>query len=218
MVLHAIRTGPCVSPRAAVRHAKRNTHMNRFNHPSAPNTGPEQTPEQSNRNTTPGGISWKKALAISALPLTLLFGAAFQSSNSVPGQLQAIQSQLSALQAQVTSLANKGPRKFYLTKPFHKADQALSVCAEGYHMASLWEIHDTSNLRYDRELGLTTVDSGFVPPTPGTAGFTRGTVPIPVPLIAMGGHLPTHPIMEPWLTSMRTGATPPEASARGILS
>jgi len=65
--------------------------MYRFKQPSAPNTRPEQTPEQLNRSTTSGGISWKKALAIAAVPLALLFGAAFQSSNSVPGQLQAIQ-------------------------------------------------------------------------------------------------------------------------------
>ena len=31
-------------------------------------------------------------------------------------------------------------------------------------MASLGEIHDTSNLRYDTDLGLTLADSGFGPP------------------------------------------------------
>jgi hypothetical protein len=138
--------------------------MYRFNHPSAPNTRAEQKPEQSNRSTTLGGKSWKQALALSAVPLAMLFGAAFQSSNSVPAQLQAIQSQLNALQAQVTSLANKGPRKFYVTKTTHSGAQALSACAEGYHMASLREIFDTSNLRYDTELGGTTDDSGFGPP------------------------------------------------------
>jgi outer membrane lipoprotein-sorting protein len=55
----------------------------------------------------------KKALALSALPLALLFGAAFQSSNSVPAQLHAILSEISDLKAQV---ASSGPRKFYLTK------------------------------------------------------------------------------------------------------
>jgi hypothetical protein len=61
--------------------------MYRFNQPSAPHTRPEQKPEQLHPSTTPGGIPWKKALAISAVPLALLFGAAFQSPNSVPGQL-----------------------------------------------------------------------------------------------------------------------------------
>jgi hypothetical protein len=133
--------------------------MYRFNQPSASHTRPRQKPEQLNRSMTPGAVSLKKALAISALPLALLFGAAFQSSNSVPAQLQAIQSQLSALQAQV-----KGPRKFYLTKTGHNGAEALSACAVGYHMASLWEVFDTSNLRYDTELGSTDGDSGFGPP------------------------------------------------------
>jgi len=144
--------------------------MDRFNGPSAPNTRPEQKPEQLNQNMTPEGISWKKALGISALPLALLFGAAFQSSNSVPAQLQAIlsevsglKSEISALQAQVITLANKGPRKYYLTQTAHDGAQALSACAEGYHMASMGEIRDTSNLRYNTDLGVTAPDSGFGP-------------------------------------------------------
>ena len=132
--------------------------MYRFNHPSAPNTRPEQKPEQSNQSTTPRGISWKKALAIGAVPLLLLFGAAFQSPNSVPGQLQAIL-------AKLTDLADKGPRKFYLTKTEHNGAQALSACAPGYHMASLWEIVDPSNVRYNTDLGVTFTDSGFGPPS-----------------------------------------------------
>ena len=131
--------------------------MYRFNHPSAPNTRPAQEREQLNGSTTPRAISWKKALAISALPLAFLFGAAFQSPNSVPGQLQAIL-------AKLTDLADKGPRKFYLTKTDHNGAQALSACAPGYHMASLWEIFDPSNLRYNTDLGLTLEDSGFGPP------------------------------------------------------
>jgi hypothetical protein len=153
--------------------------MYRFNHPAVPNTRSEQKTEQSNRSTTPGGISWKKALAISALPLAFLFGAAFQSPNSVPGQLQAIQAQLSALQAQVTSLANKGPRKFYLTQNFHDGAEAPLACAQGYHMASLREIFDTSNLRYDTDLGFTVDDAGFGPPS-----FTRGWIRTGIPASA----------------------------------
>ena len=120
----------------------------------------------------------KKVLALSALPLAFLFGTAFQSSTSTQAQLTAIRSQLnglelditglktqiSGLQAQVASLANKGPRKFYLTKTPYNGAQALTACAAGYHMASLWEIHDPSNLRYDTELGYTLDDSGSGPP------------------------------------------------------
>lgn len=45
--------------------------------------------------------------------------------------------------------ANKGPRGFYLTTTTHTGDQALAACAAGFHMASLWEILDPSNLRYE---------------------------------------------------------------------
>ena len=75
----------------------------------------------------------------------------------------------------------KTPRKFYLTPTEHDGSQALSACAAGYHMASLWEIHEPSNLRYDTDLGATLDDSGFGPPalpglvrTGGDAIFTFG--------------------------------------------
>jgi hypothetical protein len=57
------------------------------------------------------------------------------------------------------------PRKFYLTQTQHNGGQALSACTAGYHMASLWEIHDPSNLRYNTELGFMADDSGFGPPS-----------------------------------------------------
>ena len=59
-------------------------------------------------------------------------------------------------------------RTFYLTQTQHNGSQALTACAQGYHMASLWEIFDTSNLRYNTALGFTQADSGSGPPS----GFT----------------------------------------------
>jgi len=56
-------------------------------------------------------------------------------------------------------------RAFYLTRTEHLGSQALAACAAGYHMASLWEIHDPSNLRYNGQLGHTTGDAGSGPPT-----------------------------------------------------
>jgi hypothetical protein len=56
-------------------------------------------------------------------------------------------------------------RACYLTKQTYDGSQALTACAVGYHMASLWEIREPSNLRYDTVLGLTTDDSGSGPPT-----------------------------------------------------
>lgn len=61
-------------------------------------------------------------------------------------------------------------RSFYVTQTTHNGGEALSACASGYHMASLWEIHDPSNLRYDTQLGRTKDDSGFGPPS-GTVGW-----------------------------------------------
>jgi hypothetical protein len=110
--------------------------------------------------------AFKKLLPV--LPLVLLFGAAFQSSNSVPEQLKAIQSQLSSLK----------PRQFYLTRTEHDGAHALSACATGYHMASLYEILDPSNLRYNKELGQTDADSGFGPPHL-LFGWIRGSSSIP---------------------------------------
>lgn len=67
-----------------------------------------------------------------------------------------------------------GPRKFYLTQTTHTGSQALTACADGYHMASLWEIFDPSNLKYNTQLGLTKDDSGFGPPAGETAtGWVR---------------------------------------------
>ena len=103
------------------------------------------------------------------LLLVLIFGAAFQLPNSVSPQLKAIQSQLSGLEFDITGLKSEisrlKPRKFYLTRDRYDGAHALTACAGGYHMASLWEILDPSNLRYNRELGLTLDDSGFGPPT-----------------------------------------------------
>ncbi len=66
-------------------------------------------------------------------------------------------------------------RGFYITATDHVGSAALTACAAGYHMASLWEIVDVSNLRYDTALGATSADSGFGPPT--TNALPRGLFP-----------------------------------------
>ena len=65
------------------------------------------------------------------------------------------------------------PRYFYMTQSLHNGAQALSACAAGYHMASMWEIYDPSNLRYETRLGRTQDDSGFGPPTTVVEGWIR---------------------------------------------
>jgi hypothetical protein len=66
-------------------------------------------------------------------------------------------------------------RQFYVTAGpsglgFDGA-HARSACTTGYHMASLWEILDVSNLGYNTSLGMTADDSGSGPPDFG--GWVR---------------------------------------------
>lgn len=56
-------------------------------------------------------------------------------------------------------------RLFYITRTGFNGSQALTACAQGYHMASFWEIFDVSNLKYNTELGRISGDSGFGPPS-----------------------------------------------------
>ena len=61
--------------------------------------------------------------------------------------------------------ATAGMRRYYLYNAVSDATQALTACASGYHMASLWEMLDTSNLQYNTALGVFGTDSGSGPPT-----------------------------------------------------
>ena len=57
-------------------------------------------------------------------------------------------------------------RRFYLTsEAVYDGSEALDACDAGFHMASIWEISDVSNLVYDTTLGVTGDDSGFGPPS-----------------------------------------------------
>ena len=83
----------------------------------------------------------------------------------VVGTLATLMPLVSRGQGNNPIVAQLQPRKFYLTKTEdYTGSQALSACASGYHMASLWEIFDTSNLRYDTALGASSTDSGSGPP------------------------------------------------------
>lgn len=87
---------------------------------------------------------------------------------------------------QVKPLKHDPRRSFYLTQTGYNGSQALTACAEGYHMASFWEIRDTSNLSYDTQLGFTRDDSGLGPPS-GFAGWIRtGHDANEVPTVGLG--------------------------------
>ncbi len=62
-------------------------------------------------------------------------------------------------------LASSGGMRQYYLSPTNDGAHALTACASGYHMASLWEIVDPSNLKYNTTLGHTLQDSGQGPPT-----------------------------------------------------
>ena len=55
------------------------------------------------------------------------------------------------------------PRRYYLTTTAHDGASADVACADGFHMASLWEIFDTSALEYG-PLGRKPNDGGAGPP------------------------------------------------------
>jgi hypothetical protein len=62
---------------------------------------------------------------------------------------------------------NANGNLFYLTNFSRNANQVLTACAAGYHMASLWEIYDPSNLTYDTSHpeAYVKADSGQGPPS-----------------------------------------------------
>jgi len=64
------------------------------------------------------------------------------------------------------------PGRYYLTPTTYRGNNALTACERGYHMASLGEILDPSNLVYDTTVGYTLTDSGQGPPT-SLAGWVR---------------------------------------------
>lgn len=110
-------------------------------------------------------------------------------------------------QGQGQAAAKRSPRKFYLTQASHNGSQALSACGEGYHMASFWEIRDTSNLSYDTQLGFTRDDSGLGPPS-GFSGWIRtGGDANEVPTVGLGN-------CQVWRsaasTDFGTGVRPPD--------
>ena len=74
----------------------------------------------------------------------------------------------SAAGSQAPAVGSSGLRQYYLSDTgtyVNGADADTEACAAGYHMASLWEIWDNSNLEYNNALGYDNADSGQGPPT-----------------------------------------------------
>ena len=62
------------------------------------------------------------------------------------------------------SCSPRGERRYYVTPDSFHGDEALTACAPGFHMASLWELFEPSTLYYDVDLGDSSDDSGSGPP------------------------------------------------------
>ena len=100
-------------------------------------------------------------LALAALALATILAGLIGALAWSPGQAV----------ASPTQAEHPDPLQYYLTTNLYPGDQALTACALGFHMASLWEILDTSNLRYNTTRGYTRSDSGHGPPA--TGGWIR---------------------------------------------
>jgi|SoiMethySBSTD1v2_1073268.scaffolds.fasta_scaffold25072_2 hypothetical protein len=76
-------------------------------------------------------------------------------------------------------------KQYYLSSQLSTGAEALRACIAGFHMASLWEIHDTSNLRYANQAPtVVSLDRGEGPPS-GSWGWIRTGWSV------MGGSNPT---------------------------
>ena len=76
------------------------------------------------------------------------------------------------------AVESAGPRKFYLSLTVSDGSSALTACATGFHMASIWEIYDPSTLQYawDHADATVTVDSGFGPPATHSGWVRTGSL------------------------------------------
>jgi hypothetical protein len=76
--------------------------------------------------------------------------------------------------AAATAKSTAPVRGYYLTRGTFDGSHALGACVAGYHMASIYEVHEPSNLRYDTNLGVNEDDSGLGPPTLHTGWIRTG--------------------------------------------
>ena len=96
----------------------------------------------------------KRLLLVILMVLVTLVGVVGVSSaadtaiQTVITQLQTIQNEVQALQATSNAGVQVKPKEYYLTSGQFSGDQAIAACSTGFHMASIFEILDTSNLQY----------------------------------------------------------------------
>jgi hypothetical protein len=108
-------------------------------------------------------------LAVAALVLVFLGYLVWGQVRAVAGP----QAPNAVQASQAAQAVTTGMRQYYLTNnSSYLGSQPKDACASGYHMASLWEILDPSNLRYNVNLGYDREDVGMGPPS-ATFGWIR---------------------------------------------
>ncbi len=124
---------------------------------------------------------------VTAATAVLLFATPSLAQNAgnpaILQQVQQARQDINALRALIEKLITQGgqpgadARKlYYLTTTQASPLSAPTACSAGFHFASLWEIFDTSNLRYDTSVGTTSADSGEGPPTLGAGPQAIGWI------------------------------------------
>ncbi|MCP4538237.1 MAG: hypothetical protein GY832_13945 [Chloroflexi bacterium] len=77
------------------------------------------------------------------------------------------QSEVAASGSPAPLASSAGMRQYYLTTTNYTGGNAdeIDACTDGYHFASLWEILNPANLKYNTVLGYNREDSGQGPPS-----------------------------------------------------
>jgi hypothetical protein len=94
----------------------------------------------------------------------------------MPKQIAVAVSVLWVLCASSVNGAQNNLRQFYVSTIEADGAHALTTCAKGFHMASLWEILNPTDLAYNATLGENQDDEGLGPPS-GLIGWIRNGWP-----------------------------------------
>ena len=98
------------------------------------------------------------------------------AQDGVQGADLRVQAAVSAVHLVIDAVGyfTRSARKYCLTQALAQAGgaDADDICPGGFHMATLWEIHDTSNLEYDNQSGSCVLGAGEGPALEG--GWVHG--------------------------------------------
>lgn len=120
-------------------------------------------------------LDWRVLLILSIIGATVFYYSRVSADDSQTAGVDQKQTESPSIETKQISTQAASGTKFYITAdPNVQATEVLSICATGYHAASLWEILDISNLSYayDHPEAYTRADSGNGPPS-GAAGWVR---------------------------------------------